>query len=102
MVGQALQGKPRYTAVAEAETSIGDYSGVARDSQAAVLASAERITVVGRWVVLAAGVIPNHFGNQNSSASVFIVDTILFSSGLVHLVVPVVLPHGFPPCRRLG
>jgi hypothetical protein len=56
-----------------------DYSGVVRDSQTAILASAERITVVGRWVVLAAAIILNHFGNENSAASVFIVDTILFS-----------------------
>src|SRR5437588_514974 len=47
-----------------------DYTALIRDSQAALMASAERITVVGRWVVLAAAVILNHFGNQNSSASV--------------------------------
>lgn len=79
-----------------------DYSGVIRDSQAAVLASAERITVVGRWVVLAAAAILNHFGNQNSPASVFIVDTILFSWGLVNLVVSVVLVRGFKPGRWFG
>jgi signal transduction histidine kinase len=78
------------------------YSGLIRDSQAAVLASAERITVVGRWVVLAAAVILNHFGNQNSPASVFIVDTILFAWGLVNLVVSVVLVRGFRPGRWFG
>ena len=80
----------------------GDYSLVVRDSQAAILASAERITVVGRWVVLAAAVILNHFGNQNSAASVFIVDTILFVWGLVNLVVSVILVRGFRPGRWFG
>jgi signal transduction histidine kinase len=79
-----------------------DYSGVVRDSQAAILASAERITVVGRWVVLAAAVILNHFGNQNSSASVYIVDAILFSWSLVNLVVSVVLVRGYQPGRWFG
>src|SRR2546428_12554265 len=81
VVGQALRGKPRYTAVADPETPTGDFSAVVRDSQAAVLASAERITVVGRWVVLAAGVLLHHFGDQNSPAPVFLGDTILFSWG---------------------
>src|SRR3989449_6089395 len=102
MVGQALRGKRRYTAVADPETSAGDFSALVRDSQAAVLASAERITVVGRWVVLAAGVILNRFGNQNSPASVFLVDTILFGWGLVNLVVSVVLVRGFRPGRWFG
>src|SRR5207245_10980068 len=102
VAGQALRGKPRYTAVADPDTPTGDFSAVVRDSQAAVLASAERITVVGRWVVLAAAVILNHFGNQNSPASVFIVDTILFSWGLVNLVVSVVLVRGFRPGRWFG
>jgi signal transduction histidine kinase len=79
-----------------------DRSGLIQDSQAAVLASAERITVVGRWVVLAAAVILNHFGNQNAAASVFIVDTILFGWGLVNLVVSVVLVRGFRPGRWFG
>ena len=79
-----------------------DHAEVIRDSQAAILASAERITVVGRWVVLAAAVILNHFGNQNSAASVFIVDTILFCWGLVNLVVSVVLVRGFRPGRWFG
>ena len=80
----------------------GDYTGVVRDSQAAILASAERITVVGRWVVLAAAAILNHFGNENSPASVYIVDTILFSWGLVNLVVSVVLVRGYRPGRWFG
>jgi len=79
-----------------------DYSALVRDSQQAVLASAERITVVGRWVVLAAAVILNHFGNENSPASIFIVDTILFGWGLVNLVVSVVLVRGFKPGRWFG
>src|SRR5438270_5914993 len=79
-----------------------DYTTLIRDSQAAVLASAERITVVGRWVVLAAAVILNHFGNENSAASVFIVDSILFGWGLVNLVVSVVLVRGFRPGRWFG
>src|SRR2546427_4161644 len=85
-----------------AEPTTADYSIVVRDSQAAVLASAERITVVGRWVVLAAAVILNHFGNRNSEASVFIVDTILFAWGLVNLVVSVVLVRGYKPGRWFG
>jgi signal transduction histidine kinase len=83
-------------------TPAGDYALVVSDSQAAILASAERITVVGRWVVLAAAVILNHFGNQNSPASVFIVDTVLFMWGLVNLVVSVVLVRGFRPGRWFG
>ncbi|HET9849718.1 MAG TPA: ATP-binding protein [Candidatus Dormibacteraeota bacterium] len=77
------------------------YPAVA-ESQAALFASAERIAVVGRWVVLAAAVILNHFGNQNSPASVVIVDTILFGWGLVNLVVSVVLVRGFKPGRWFG
>ncbi len=46
------------------EPAPGDSSLVVQDSHAAVMASAERITVVGRWVVLAAAVILNHFGNS--------------------------------------
>lgn len=79
-----------------------EYSALIKDSQAAVLASAERISVVGRWVVLAAAVILNHFGNRNSQASVVIVDTILFAWGLVNLVVSVVLVRGFKPGRWFG
>jgi signal transduction histidine kinase len=81
---------------------LNDHGEVIRDSQAAILASAERITVVGRWVVLAAAVILNHFGNENSPASVVIVDTILFIWGLVNLVVSVVLVRGFKPGRWFG
>src|SRR5205807_1731247 len=68
----------------------------------AILASAERITVVGRWVVLAAAVILNHFGNRNSQASVLVVDTVLFGWGLVNLVVSVVLVRGYRPGRWFG
>ena len=88
--------------VAEPLTPPSDYSAVVRESQVAILASAERITVVGRWVVLAAAVILNHFGNRNPVASVFIVDLILFSWGLVNLVVSVVLVRGFRPGRWFG
>ncbi len=84
------------------EPTTGDYTVVVRDSQSAILASAERITVVGRWVVLAAAVILNHFGNRNSQASVLVVDTILFGWGLVNLVVSVVLVRGYKPGRWFG
>jgi signal transduction histidine kinase len=80
----------------------GEYSAVIRDSQAAVLASAERITVVGRWVVLAAAAILNHLGNRNVAGSIPIVDTILFLWSLVNLVVSVVLVRGFRPNRWFG
>src|SRR5437764_13465146 len=92
----------RYTAVAAPEPTPGDSSLLVQDSHAAVMASAERITVVGRWVVLAAAVILNHFGNANSPASVFIVDTVLFCWGLVSLVVSVLLVRGFRPGRWFG
>src|SRR5438445_916536 len=85
-----------------AEPTTADYSVVVRDSQSAILASAERITVVGRWVVLAAAVILNHFGNRNSQASVLVVDTVLFGWGLVNLVVSVVLVRGYRPGRWFG
>jgi signal transduction histidine kinase len=88
--------------VTSPEPGSSGYSALIKDSQAAVLASAERITVVGRWVVLAAAAILNHFGNQNSPASVFIVDVLLFSWGLVNLVVSVVLVRGFRPGRWFG
>jgi signal transduction histidine kinase len=86
----------------EGEPTTGDYSVVVRDSQSAILASAERITVVGRWVVLAAAVILNHFGNRNSQPSVLVVDTVLFGWGLVNLVVSVVLVRGYKPGRWFG
>jgi signal transduction histidine kinase len=73
-----------------------------RESQAAILASAERITVVGRWVVLAAAAILNHFGNRNAQASVFIVDLILLGWAIVNLVVSVVLVRGYRPGRWFG
>ncbi|HEY8737039.1 MAG TPA: HAMP domain-containing sensor histidine kinase [Candidatus Dormibacteraeota bacterium] len=79
-----------------------DYSGLAKDSRIAVLASAERIAVVGRWVVLAAAVILNHFGNRNPPGTVVIIDSVLFTWGLVNLVVSVVLVRGFRPGRWFG
>lgn len=79
-----------------------DYAGLAQESRAAVVASAERIAVVGRWVVLAAAVILNHFGNRNPQSTVFVIDAILFSWGLVNLVVSVVLVRGFRPGRWFG
>jgi len=88
--------------VAAPEPRPGDSSLLVQDSHSAVLASAERITVVGRWVVLAAAVILNHFGNRNSEASVLVVDTILVGWGLVNLVVSVVLVRGYKPGRWFG
>jgi signal transduction histidine kinase len=85
-----------------AETATTDTSTVVRESQAAVIASAERITEVGRWVVLAAAVILNHFGNKNLPASVVIVDAILAAWGVVNLAVTVVLFRGFKPDRWFG
>src|SRR5437879_7379118 len=85
-----------------ADPTTADYSVVVRDSQSAILASAERITVVGRWVVLAAAVILNHFGNRNSQASGLVVETVLFGWGLVNLVVSVVLVRGYRPNRWFG
>jgi signal transduction histidine kinase len=67
-----------------------------------MLASAERITVVGRWVVLAAAAILNHFGNKNSQSSIFIIDLILFGWAIVNLVVSVVLVRGYRPGRWFG
>ena len=78
------------------------YSGVIQDSQVAIRASAERIAVVGRWVVLAAAVILNHFGNRNAASSVFIVDAILFGWALTNMVVSVTLVRGFRPDRWFG
>ncbi len=101
---QAPDGQSRYTQVTDAEpaAAIGDYSPVIRDSQVAILASAERITIVGRWVVLAAAAILNHLGNRNTPGSVPIVDTILFLWALVNLAVSVVLVQGFRPNRWFG
>lgn len=88
--------------MADEERRPRDYSAVIRQSQLGIQASAERITVVGRWIVLAAAVILNHFGNQNSPASVFLVDVVLFCWGLVNLVVSVVLVRGYRPGRWFG
>lgn len=74
----------------------------ARDSQAAVLAGAERIAVLGRWVVLVAALLLNHFGNRNPSPSVLIVDLILAGWALVNGVVSGLLVRGFRPERWFG
>ena len=79
-----------------------DYSEVIRDSQTAVMASAERITVVGRWVVLAAVAILNHLANRNAASSVPIVDTTLFLWAMVNLLVSVALVRGYRPNRWFG
>src|SRR5256714_13009066 len=85
-----------------ADPTPADSSVVVRDSQSAILASAERIPVVGRWVVLAAAVILNHFGNRNSQASVLVVDTILLGWGLVNLGGSVVFYGGYNPGAGFG
>src|SRR2546427_5329328 len=85
-----------------AEPTTDDYSVVVRDSQSAILASAERITVVGRWVVLAAAVILNHFGNRNPATSVLAVDLALGAWALVNVVVSLLLLRGFRPDRWFG
>ncbi|HYM96416.1 MAG TPA: ATP-binding protein [Candidatus Sulfotelmatobacter sp.] len=72
------------------------------DGQQAVLASAERITVVGRWVVLAAAVILNHFGNRNPVTSVVAIDLVLAGWALVNVGVSVLLVRGFRPDRWFG
>jgi signal transduction histidine kinase len=93
----------RYRGVPDrVETAATDASTVVRESQAAVIASAERITEVGRWVVLAAAVILNHFGNKNLPASVVIVDAILAAWGVSNLAITVVLFRGFKPDRWFG
>src|SRR5919201_1993110 len=73
-----------------------------RESRAAVLASGERITVLGRWVVLAAAVILNHFGNRNAQDSLFTVDLILCFWALVNAGVSFLLLRGFRPGRWFG
>jgi signal transduction histidine kinase len=72
------------------------------DHQAAVLAGAERITVLGRWVVLIAALLLNHFGNRNQAASVYIVDGILGGWALVNGGVSALLVRGFTPERWFG
>src|SRR3989442_4893803 len=61
-----------------------DYSDVIRDSRAGVLTSGERISLIGRWVVLLAALILNHFGNRNSPASVLFVDAALAGWAVVN------------------
>ena len=73
-----------------------------RESRAAVLASGERITVLGRWVVLAAAVILNHFGNRNAQDSLFTIDLILCFWALVNAGVSFLLLRGFRPGRWFG
>lgn len=87
-------------AVPDAEVSL--QTRVARDNQAAVLASAERITVLARWVVLVAALLLNHFGNRNPSPSVLIVDLILAAWALVNAGVSALLVRGFRPERWFG
>ncbi len=101
---QAGGGEPRYTVVSEEAPADAppDYTQVIRDSQAAVLASAERITVVGRWVVLAAAAILNHFGNLNEPTSVLIIDLALLGWAGANLMVSILLVRGFRPDRWFG
>ena len=75
---------------------------LAPDGRETILASAERITVVGRWVVLAAAVILNHFGNRNPPTSVLAVDLVLGGWALVNALVSVLLLRGFRPDRWFG
>ena len=77
-------------------------SFLAPDGRETILASAERITVVGRWVVLAAAVILNHFGNRNAGTSVLAVDLALGGWALVNVVVSALLLRGFRPDRWFG
>lgn len=79
-----------------------DYSEVIRDSRAGVLASGERITLIGRWVVLLAALILNHLGNRNSAASVLFVDAALGSWAVVNAGVSLVLVRGYRPARWFG
>ena len=74
----------------------------ALDGRETILASAERITVVGRWVVLAAAVILNHFGNRNPATSVLAVDLALAGWALVNVAVSLLLLRGFRPDRWFG
>ncbi len=79
-----------------------DYSDVIRDSRAGVLTSGERISLIGRWVVLLAALILNHFGNRNSEASVLFVDAALAGWAVVNAAVSVVLLRGYRPGRWFG
>lgn len=75
---------------------------LSQDGQGALLASAERITVLGRWVVLAAAVILNHLGNRNAPGSVLTIDLILAGWALVNAGVSVLLVRGLRPDRWFG
>ena len=79
-----------------------DYTEVVRESQMAAFASAERISLVGRWVVLGAALVLNHLGNHNAVSSVVSVDATLGAWALVNLVVSIVLLNGYHPGRWFG
>jgi signal transduction histidine kinase len=79
-----------------------DYSVVIQESRAGVLASGERITLIGRWVVLLAALIINHFGNKNSPASVLFVDAALAAWAVVNAAVSLLLIRGYRPGRWFG
>ncbi|HLB78673.1 MAG TPA: hypothetical protein VJO72_16710, partial [Candidatus Dormibacteraeota bacterium] len=97
-------GETRYTEVQPVPPPVQptDYSDVIRDSRAGVLTSGERISLIGRWVVLLAALILNHFGNRNSEASVLFVDAALAGWAVVNAVVSVVLLRGYRPGRWFG
>lgn len=67
-----------------------------------MLTSAERITVVSRWVILGAALILNHFGNRNSASSVYFVDVVLGNWAVVNVAVSIFLLRGFQPGRWFG
>lgn len=71
-------------------------------SRSAVRTSGERITVVGRWVVLLATLILNHFGNRNEPSSQYFVDFALGMWALVNLGVTMTLLRGFRLGRWFG
>jgi signal transduction histidine kinase len=98
-------GETRYREVTSSPPPLvnpADYSEVIRDSRAGVLASGERITLIGRWVVLLAALILNHFGNRNSAASVLFVDAALGAWAVVNAGVSLVLLRGYRPGRWFG
>jgi signal transduction histidine kinase len=98
-------GETRYTEVTPSvppPVNPADYSDVIRASRAGVLASGERISLIGRWVVLLAALILNHFGNRNSAASVLFVDAVLGAWAVVNAAVSLVLLRGYRPGRWFG
>ncbi len=80
----------------------GDYARVVAESRVSVLTSAERITVVSRWVVLGAALILNHFGNRNPPASVYFVDFALGNWAVANVAVSLILLRGYQPARWFG